>query len=704
MPFVILNGKDSDNVPGLLIQNVPPISKPEMRVNTEEIDGRDGDIMTYLGYKAYDKSFDIGVLDPSKIDEIIGFFDSEGTVIFSNEPDKYYNYKIIKQIDMEKLLRFRRAKITMHVQPFKYSLTEDVLRFKGAKNLINVPDFKETRNGLTAIVSDNLLNVTGTATSQTSFLIPIDKLNLNAGKYTFYAYVNGTGANNSTVSVINGVPTTGTSFGGEPVDIYDNESSSLSANISSLKSYNYFYVNIPGDNITDFYLFFSLNKKDEEEFKITNSGNINSQPVIEIFGIGDITINLNSKRMFNINLGLERYITIDAQELEARKGEILKNRLVTGDYDNFKLKPGIRVGYKNKKEVNMANYITKNLQMVVGDTESFGFELSDSQGGAITLNTAYFSCKNNAQDSTYVFQKSLNNGITAAGNNQFIVRIAPEDTALLNPGQYWYDLEIGVDNDIFTIFRGVLELVPEITDPNSIVYTSVEWGNITGTLSDQTDLQNALNAKVNTSSLSAVATSGSYTDLSNKPSIPSKTSDLTNDSNFVVSTDLATVATTGNYSDLLQSPTEITDFGGQLPVSRISGVLPVINGGTGANDGNIPRRFTLYENNSTGTTTDFSLSDNITNYQKIGISFTDPTKTERQGYTEFCIFESVSSYEINLSLNLYGGPTAIAILLSQWTFSGASATFVNKRMYRVQSSFSTEDKGTSIMAVYGYKY
>lgn len=210
----------------------------------------------------------------------------------------------------------------------------------------------------------------------------------------------------------------------------------------------------------------------------------------------------------------------------------------------------------------MANYITKNLQMVVGDTESFGFELSDSQGGAITLNTAYFSCKNNAQDPTYVFQKSLNNGITAAGNNQFIIRIAPEDTALLNPGQYWYDLEIGVNDDIFTIFRGVLELVPEITDPNSIVYTSVEWGNITGTLSDQTDLQNALNAKVNTSSLSAVATSGSYTDLSNKPSIPSKTSDLTNDSNFVVSTDLATVATTGSYTDLINTPTfsQIANF------------------------------------------------------------------------------------------------------------------------------------------------
>ena len=35
--------------------------------------------------------------------------------------------------------------------------------------------------------------------------------------------------------------------------------------------------------------------------------------------------------------------------------------------------------------------------------------------------------------------------------------------------------------------------------------------------------------------LSTVATSGSYNDLSNKPSIPSKTSDLTNDSNFLTS-------------------------------------------------------------------------------------------------------------------------------------------------------------------------
>ena len=41
-----------------------------------------------------------------------------------------------------------------------------------------------------------------------------------------------------------------------------------------------------------------------------------------------------------------------------------------------------------------------------------------------------------------------------------------------------------------------------------------------------------ISGKADISDLSAVATSGSYNDLSNKPTIPTKTSDLTNDSGF----------------------------------------------------------------------------------------------------------------------------------------------------------------------------
>jgi hypothetical protein len=58
----------------------------------------------------------------------------------------------------------------------------------------------------------------------------------------------------------------------------------------------------------------------------------------------------------------------------------------------------------------------------------------------------------------------------------------------------------------------------------------VTWGSITGTLSDQTDLENALNSKANISSLSAVAFSGNYSDLSGKPTV---LSDFTNDVGYI---------------------------------------------------------------------------------------------------------------------------------------------------------------------------
>ena len=52
---------------------------------------------------------------------------------------------------------------------------------------------------------------------------------------------------------------------------------------------------------------------------------------------------------------------------------------------------------------------------------------------------------------------------------------------------------------------------------------SPTWGNITGTLSNQSDLNTALGNKANSSDLATVATSGSYNDLSNLPTIPTVT-------------------------------------------------------------------------------------------------------------------------------------------------------------------------------------
>ena len=83
--------------------------------------------------------------------------------------------------------------------------------------------------------------------------------------------------------------------------------------------------------------------------------------------------------------------------------------------------------------------------------------------------------------------------------------------------------------------------------------------------------------------VSAVALSGSYTDLENKPTIPSKTSDLTNDSGFVASSSLATVATTGAYNDLSGKPTipkKVTDLEDSVDYPKYSDLANVAVSGS----------------------------------------------------------------------------------------------------------------------------
>lgn len=156
--YIILNGISSNTLTGLLISKLPPITKPKQRTQTEEIDGRDGDIVTTLGYGAYDKTIDIGLYGNFNIEDIMTYFNSKGTVTFSNEEDKYYNYQIVDQIDFDRLIRFRTAKVKMHVQPFKYSSVEGIRTF----NITNQQQITINNSG--NYTAKPLISITGSGT------------------------------------------------------------------------------------------------------------------------------------------------------------------------------------------------------------------------------------------------------------------------------------------------------------------------------------------------------------------------------------------------------------------------------------------------------------------------------------------------------------------------------------------------------------
>lgn len=145
MNYIIWNGKDSRDIKELVISELPPITKPNMRVKETVIDGVDGSIIEELGYESYDKTVSIGLKIGADVDKVIEFFTGNGTAVFSNEPDKYYIARIIKGVDYTRLLRFRTAKVTFRVQPFKY-------------NRVEAP--RESTNGRTSMIVENLGNHT----------------------------------------------------------------------------------------------------------------------------------------------------------------------------------------------------------------------------------------------------------------------------------------------------------------------------------------------------------------------------------------------------------------------------------------------------------------------------------------------------------------------------------------------------------------
>ena len=200
MAYIIINGKSSETIKGLLIQSLPPITKPKMRTDSIEIDGRDGDIVTELGYSAYDKAIKIGLFDKFRIDDIIAYFTSKGSIIFSNEPDKYYNFSMLDQIDFNKLIRFKTADVNFHIQPYKYSVTQGEKVITPDSNSFTINNSGNTVALPTVnIVGSGVINIYLNGLQILTVNMPVNQTNITIDAEAMEAY-NNNGLQNRAVS------------------------------------------------------------------------------------------------------------------------------------------------------------------------------------------------------------------------------------------------------------------------------------------------------------------------------------------------------------------------------------------------------------------------------------------------------------------------------------------------------------------------
>lgn len=178
-------------------------------------------------------------------------------------------------------------------------------------------------------------------------------------------------------------------------------------------------------------------------------------------------------------------------------------------------------------------------EVAVGETKTF--DLSSKSYGASINNISYVgaartyvTCAENASDDSKLDVTGNAEGVAvvdvSAGRLALSIQItvtaaSVEDQNFLNERgltHFWENID-DIKQNKLTAGAGISITNDVISATGGGTADAVDWGHITGSMSNQTDLTTALNAKANTADLAAVATSGSYNDLSNKPTIPGGT-------------------------------------------------------------------------------------------------------------------------------------------------------------------------------------
>lgn len=341
--WIQINQIPSTDIPGLIVQELPPIVRPAQKREETDVQGKDGNITTLLGYNTYTVVAKIGLMPGCNLDNITAWLKDQGEITFSHTPDRKQKY-VLGQTDYTRLATAREADIEFTLQPLKYPTSEPPLNYRSTNLLdtfaITVPSdqtdyFHITGQGVLdpgQIQINVLRNFTGGRFWGTTTIT-----GLTVGEtYTI------TGAGNTDVQrifiytdqlwgtqIATGKLDPGVTFTAPQDNVV------IGFYISGTYTANYaFQLSDLAFNTGQSFTPYGL-------MQITNTGNIPARPTIEITSPGQYLIDINSNTlMIDVPDG-GMIIDCEARQVYANQAHTeYLNRQVIGDLSAITIPPG----------------------------------------------------------------------------------------------------------------------------------------------------------------------------------------------------------------------------------------------------------------------------------------------------------------------------------------------------------------------------
>lgn len=122
-PWFIWNDRISSEF-GLWISKLPPITRPEERVQHITIPGRAGDLTLTQGddvYNPYTKKITVTCVNEAITEDLLDWLRGDGDLIISTEDQFVYHARIVPEVSFTRLGNcLSQAVISFYCQPFKY--------------------------------------------------------------------------------------------------------------------------------------------------------------------------------------------------------------------------------------------------------------------------------------------------------------------------------------------------------------------------------------------------------------------------------------------------------------------------------------------------------------------------------------------------------------------------------------------------------